>query len=341
MRKILIPLFFIFSSNLYASNNDYDNKNVENFITFMKETHNYDEKKLRKLFSQITPEKRLIKFFRKAPERTLTWNGCLKKQKGCINYKNLFVNKSLSNGGVVFWKENEKLLRKASLKFGVPPEIIVAIIGIESKFGLKTGTFKTFDTLASLSLGPNKGRRAKFYKTELINFLLMCSENNFNPSGIKGSYAGAMGKPQFISSSYRNFAIDFNDDNIINLWESNADVIGSVANYLYKNGWQQDKLIMTDIIYPESSASIVFNQSRKTYKPTTPYHIFKSKNIESNSDLPNNEPLSIIRLKEKEGELYKFGHKNFYVITRYNRSRLYALAVYFLGEKIKSEKTRR
>lgn len=341
MRKILIFCFVVFFTNSFADDNTYNNKDVKDFITFMKETHNYDENKLRRLFDEITPENRLTKFFKKAPERTLTWNGCTKKEKGCINYKNLFVNKSLSNGGVVFWNENERILRKASIRFGVPPEIIVAIIGIESKFGLKTGTFKTFDTLASLSLGPNKGRRAKFYKTELINFLLMCSENNFNPSEIKGSYAGALGKPQFISSSYRNFAIDFNDDNIINLWESNADVIGSVANYLNKNGWQQDKLVMTDITYPEQSSSIVFNQSKKSYKPVTPYHFFVSKNIKSVSDLSNDDLLSIIRFKEKEGMAYKFGHKNFYVITRYNRSRLYALAVYFLGEKIKLEKTGR
>ena len=339
--RILITLFlFLFLTNLFAAKSPYDSSNVEDFITLMKNKHNYDENKLRKLFDEIVPEKKLLKFFIKAPERTLTWNGCSIKDMNCLNYKNLFVNDSLSNGGIVYWNENQKYLRKASLKFGVPPEIIVAIIGIESKFGLKTGSFKTFDTLASLSLGPNKGRRAKFYKTELINFLLMCSENNFNPSHVKGSYAGALGKPQFISSSYRHFAIDFNDDKITDLWDSNADVIGSVANYLHKNGWLQNEAILTDTVFPESAKSIVFNQSKKTYKPITPYHVFKDKDIKSTSHLSDSELVSIIRFKENQSEVFKFGHKNFYVITRYNRSRLYALAVYFLAEKIKREKTR-
>jgi membrane-bound lytic murein transglycosylase B len=341
MRIFILVLLFLNPANLYSAKNPYDNVEVENFITFMKEKHNYNEKKLRSLFEQITPESRLTKFFKKAPERTLTWNGCSKKDIRCTNYKNLFVNKSLANGGSKYWKENEKYLKQAFYRFGVPSEIIVAIIGIESKFGKKTGSFKTFDTLASLSVGPNKGRRAKFYKTELINFLLMCSENNLNPSLIKGSYAGALGKPQFISSSYRNFAIDFDNDGVTDLWNSNADVIGSVANYLKRNGWLQDKLILSDIVFSESTKSTLHNQSKKSYKPKTPYYKFKDKKITSVASISNDELLSVIRMKESKGNFYQFGHKNFYVITRYNRSRLYALAVYFLAEKIKEVKTKR
>ena len=123
---------------MFAAKSPYDSSNVEDFITLMKNKHNYDENKLRKLFDEIVPEKKLLKFFIKAPERTLTWNGCSIKDMNCLNYKNLFVNDSLSNGGIVYWNENQKYLRKASLKFGVPPEIIIAIIGIESNIASLT-----------------------------------------------------------------------------------------------------------------------------------------------------------------------------------------------------------
>jgi len=230
-------------------------------------------------------------------------------------------------------------LLEAEKKFGVPPEIIIAIIGIESKYGSRTGTFKTFDTLASLSLGPNKGRRAKFYKDELINFLLMCRENKLDPRSIKGSYAGALGKPQFISSSYRHYAIDFNGDNVVDLWNSNEDVIGSVANYFKKNGWKNNQLIMSNLIYKDSNKKYVENESKKTYKPKTPYKTFMNNKLYADEIIADNTPLSVIGREEQGGKIYSFAHKNFYVITRYNRSRLYALAVYSLSNEIKRHKS--
>ena len=193
----MIKLLFIFAMtipNFVYSNDSYlDKKEVQDFIKYMYEEHNYEEKKLKQLFSKIKPNKKIKKYIKKAPERTLTWNGCNENDKNCTDYKQLFVTTNNITRGVEFWNDNKKALRKAQLKYGVSPEYIIAIIGIESKYGTRTGSFKTFDTLASLSLGPNKGRRAKFYKTELENFLLLCRENNFNPSTLKGSYAGALG----------------------------------------------------------------------------------------------------------------------------------------------------
>ena len=215
----------------------------------------------------------------------------------------------------------------------------ITCCGIESKYGLRTGTFKTFDTLASLSLGPNEGRRAKFYKDELINFLLMCRENKLDPRNIKGSYAGALGKPQFISSSYRHYAIDFNGDNVVDLWNSNEDVIGSVANYFKKNGWKNNQLIMSNTIYKNSNIKYVESESKKTYKPKTPYKVFMNNKLYSDEAIDDNTLLSVIGREEQDGKIYSFAHKNFYVITRYNRSRLYALAVYSLSNQIKRYKS--
>ena len=337
---VLIIISISFAGNIQADSEIYKNKEVKEFINFMYAEHQYNKKELESLFNSIKPESRLKKYFKKAPERTLTWNGCKKYELNCTNYKNLFVTKKHVKNGLKFWAENELILSQAYKKYGVPPEIIIAIVGIESKFGKRTGTFKTFDTLASLSLGPNKGRRAKFYRKELINFLLMCKENNFNPQDVKGSYAGALGQPQFISSSYRYYAVDFNNDKKVDLWNSNADIIGSVANYFKKNGWKNNQPIMSNINSHDSMQEIIEEQSRKTYKPKTPYVEFSRRNILSSEPVSNQTLLAIIARKEPGKTVYNFGHENFYAITRYNRSRLYALAVYFLSEEIKNSKSK-
>ena len=330
-------LFFLVLSNTAMAN--YDQHEVNDFINFMYTKHSYNKEHLKLLFNEIKAEPRIKKYFKKAPEKTLTWNGCKANDRKCTNYKKLFVTEKNIEKGVIFWSQNRKSLLKAEKKFGVPPEIIIAIIGIESKYGLRTGTFKTFDTLASLSLGSNKGRRAKFYKSELINFLLMCRENKLDPRSIKGSYAGALGKPQFISSSYRHYAVDFNGDNVVDLWNSNEDIIGSVANYFKKNGWRNNQLIMSELIYKNSNIKYMENESKKTYKPKTPYKTFMNNKLYADETIADNTLLSVIGREEQGGKVYSFAHKNFYVITRYNRSRLYALAVYSLSNQIKRHKS--
>ena len=329
--KYLLILFLAITTSTFA-NTSYNSIEVNSFINYMYEKHNFKRNELRELFNQIKEEKKLKKFFKKAPERRLTWNGCNLKENNCINYKKLFVNEDNIKNGKIFMKDNSIILNKASKKYGVPEEIITAIIGIETRYGKNLGKFKTFDTLASLSLGPNKGRRYKFYKTELENFLLLCRENNLTPSLIKGSYAGALGKPQFISSSYRNYAVDFDGDNYADLWNSNADVIGSVANYLKRNGWSRNGVILTDLNINNSKLEKI---SQKTYKPHTKYKEFLKLNIKSPDKINLNEKLSVIKRIEGSDIVYSLGHNNFYTITRYNRSRLYALAVYTLAEEIK------
>ena len=328
---ISLLISIIFDANASSS---YDTKEVSKFIDYMAEKHDYKKNDLRNLFNKIKEEKKLKKFFKKAPERRLTWNGCEQNEKQCINYKSLFVTDHNIKNGKLFIDENYNNLKKASETFGVPEEIIVAIIGIETRYGKNLGNFKTFDTLASLSVGPNKGRRAEFYRTELENFLLLCRENNLDASSIKGSYAGALGKPQFISSSYRNYAIDFDGDSYADLWSSNADVIGSVANYLEKNGWKRDGLILTDLEINNNEKTLEM-LSKKTYKPHTRYVDFANISLKTALTINDDEKLSVIKRLEGQSNVYSFGHNNFYTITRYNRSRLYALAVFTLAQEIK------
>ena len=159
-------------------------------------------------------------------------------------------------------------------------------------------------------------------------------ENNLDPATITGSYAGALGKPQFISSSYRNYAVDFDGDNYSDLWKSNADVIGSVANYLKKNGWVKGGNILTDIDASNNEAKLD-ELSKKTYKPHIKYNDLLRMNIQSKAKINKNEKLSVIKRVEGIKNIYSLGHNNFYTITRYNRSRLYALAVYTLANELK------
>ena len=163
---------------------------------------------------------------------------------------------------------------------------------------------------------------------------MLCRENKFDPSLVKGSYAGALGKPQFISSSYRHYAIDFDGDDYVDLWNSNADVIGSVANYLSKNGWIRNGLILTDL-NAKDNKKLLYKLSQKTYKPHTRYKTFFEKGLISPIKINDDEKLSVIRRLESSTNVYSFGHNNFYTITRYNRSRLYALAVFTLAHEIK------
>tara|TARA_B100000035_G_scaffold258192_1_gene228450 strand:+ start:845 stop:1861 length:1017 start_codon:yes stop_codon:yes gene_type:complete len=334
MRFFILILLFVFSYPLHAGSS-YNTAEVDRFINEMYKKHNYEKDILKKLFSSIQEEKKLNQFFKKAPERRLTWNGCEVNEKQCINYKRLFVNENNIKNGQLFMRENHDNLNRASSIFGIPGEIITAIIGIETRYGKNLGSFKTFDTLASLSLGPNKGRRAEFYKSELENFLLLCRENEFDPSLVKGSYAGALGKPQFISSSYRHYAIDFDGDDYADLWSSNADVIGSVANYLSKNGWIRNGLILTDLNIKHNK-KLLYKLSQKTYKPHTRYKTYLEKRLVSPIKINDDEKLSVIRRLEGSTNVYSFGHNNFYTITRYNRSRLYALAVFTLAQEIKT-----
>ena len=333
IKYLLITLMLSSNITAYASNS-YNTSEVDSFVNEMHEKYDYKKDDLKKLFANIREEQKLKKFFKKAPERRLTWNGCDSIEEQCINYKKLFVNKYNIENGKLFIEKNNDYLNKAYSAFGVPREIITAIIGIETRYGKNLGKFKTFDTLASLSVGPNKGRRANFYRTELINFLLLCRENNLDPATITGSYAGALGKPQFISSSYRNYAVDFDGDNYSDLWESNADVIGSVANYLKKNGWVKGGNILTDI--DASNNEVKLDElSKKTYKPHIKYNDLLQMNIQSTAKINRNEKLSVIKRVEGIKNIYSLGHNNFYTITRYNRSRLYALAVYTLANELK------
>ena len=275
----------------------YDHPESQKIIKELVEVHSFDPNYVERVLRDARKQQKIIDSISKPAEFTWTWD----------RYKKLFIEDKRIKNGKNFIQNNINTLEKAEAEFGVPKEIIVAIMGIETRYGRIMGNYRVIDSLTTL--GFDYPRRSKFFKDELIKYFLLTRENNLDILSVKGSYAGAMGFGQFISSSYRAYAIDFDGDGYVDLFNSIEDSIGSVANYLKVHGWVRNGKIVT-----KSS----LNNVREIYKP----HVSLSKFI----------PLSF---NENGEDIYFIGDDNFVAITKYNRSHFYAMAVYYLSEEFK------
>ena len=234
--------------------------------------------------------------------------------------------------GVEFWNENKTTLDRAEKVYGVPVEIIIAIIGVETRYGRNAGNYKVINSLATLAF--EYPDRSEFFKKELEQFLLLAREQGFDPTGITGSYAGAMGIPQFIASSYRNYAVDFDNDGIINIWTDPVDAIGSVANYFKMHGWMHGQDIAMPAMVKGESFMRVLNED---LKPDIPAADLAAYGISHEPGIAPGAVVKLLSFETDNGYEYWLGFKNFYVITRYNHSPLYAMAVFQLAKEIRSE----
>ena len=254
--------------------------------------------------------------------------------KDWYEYRPIFISDKRTKGGVEFWRENEELITQASEKFGVDPEVIVAIIGVETYYGRNTGGYRVLDALATLSFYyPDTGNdRSAFFSRELMNFMLLGREENLPLQEVEGSYAGAMGLGQFMPSSYREYAVDLDGDGRRDLWSSMADVIGSVANYLHRHGWQPGQPVTSRAKVAEGANMELV--SRRNLKPEKTVAELAESGFTPMDAVPADTPAAVTRLREEEAESYWVTYKNFYVITRYNRSPLYAMAVFDLSQDI-------
>lgn len=293
--KLLFILFVLFSNSMLA---DYsEHPEAKDVIKTLVSEHGFDESYVIKILQTAKKQERILKSMSSPAEFTWTWD----------RYKKLFIEDKRIKNGKKFIQDNLNSLERAEEEFGVPKEIIVSILGIETRYGKIMGNYRVIDSL--MTLGFDYPRRADFFKDELIKFFLLTRENDLNIYEIKGSYAGAMGYGQFISSSYRAYAVDFDEDNSIDLFNSVDDAIGSIANYLKVHGWKKNGTI----VYKSKP-----NNVRNIYKP----HNSLSKFI----------PLSF---NENGKDVYFIGDDNFVAITKYNRSHFYAMAVYYLSEEFK------
>ncbi|MGB0722927.1 MAG: lytic murein transglycosylase B [Gammaproteobacteria bacterium] len=246
-------------------------------------------------------------------------------------YRKIFLVERRIAAGVAFWKENARLLEEASARFGVDPRVIVAIIGVETMYGGNIGRHRVIDALATL--GFDYPRRGEFFRKELEQFLLLLDEEpQLDWRKAVGSYAGAMGWGQFIPSSYRAYAVDGDGDGTRDLWNSKADIISSVANYFSRHGWKAGEAVALPVsIPPELEAKAV----RKAVKPKRSLDQWRDQGVAGTGALPGGERAELVAYeKDETRDEYWLTLHNFYVITRYNRSHKYAMAVYQLGEEI-------
>jgi len=251
-------------------------------------------------------------------------------------YRLIFLKDRRISKGVDFWKENRELIAEASKKFGVAEEIIVSIIGVETFYGRITGSYRIIDALVTLGFYYPEGLssdRSPFFSSELMQYMQLASEEELPAAKVTGSYAGAMGMGQFMPSSYREYAVDFDGDGRRDLWRSTPDVVGSVANYLHRHGWQPGQPVTRRAIATTGAA---FDEiSTRNFTPSLTVAEWQEKGFRSSNELPPDLPAAVLKLTEEKRNTYWLTFKNFYVITRYNRSPRYAMAVYELSQEIK------
>lgn len=256
--------------------------------------------------------------------------------KAWFEYRPIFLTERRIKEGVEFWQDNRELIQKVSQKFGVDPQIIVAIIGVETLYGKITGSYRVLDALTTLGLYYPKDLvrdRSGFFSTELMQFIKLGKEENLPLTEVTGSYAGAMGMGQFIPSSYREYAVDFDGDGSRDLWRSTPDVVASVANYLHRHGWKLgDPVTATAIVSASADPELA---SPASYKPELTVGEIAKRGYRSDPGLSLDRPAAVLKLDGQGKPDYWLTFDNFYVITRYNRSPKYAMAVLQLSEEIR------
>ncbi len=300
-----------------------NNPNAQQFIDKMVNKHGFDRQQLQEILSQA---KRLDSVLRLMDNQAPTTS--VKPPSGpngaWLRYRKKFITPGNVQNGVVFWNQYEDALNRAWQVYGVPPEIIVGIIGVETRWGRVMGKTRILDALATLSF--NYPRRAEYFSGELETFLLMARDEQDDPLNLKGSFAGAMGYGQFMPSSYKQYAVDFSGDGHINLWDP-VDAIGSVANYFKAHGWVKGDQVA---VMANGQAPGLPNGFKTRYSISQ----LATAGLTPQQPLGNHQQASLLRLDVGTGYQYWYGLPNFYTITRYNHSTHYAMAVWQLGQAV-------
>jgi len=315
--RILI-LLLISSFNL--SGYDFDHPKYELIQKTLVEEHNFSAEEIKLIIGQAEKQQKIIDSMNSPAEFTWTWD----------KYRKLFIEPKRIKNGKLFIKKNLETLERAEAQFGVPKEVITAILGVETRYGKIMGSFRVLDALSTLSF--DYPRRSNFFSQELINLLLLARENDLDIFKLKGSYAGAMGYGQFIPSSYRAYAVDFDNDGSVDLLNSVEDAIGSIANYLFQHGWKSNYPIIWEV-----------NNSFEGFNPDSVNNVRKKVNFDRKTMSPKNaidfnfEELNtdvlLLSYETDKSTNYFVGTRNFIAITKYNVSHFYAKAVYDLAQE--------
>lgn len=325
MITISLSLLLILSgicSPAYADEAFAHRKDVQSFIQFMADKYHFDKQKLTTLFSEVKLRPQVIQHVKKPLEKE-PWR----------LYQMLFVNEWRITHGVEFWNKHADALARAERMYGVPASIIVATIGVETRYGEKTGEYRVMDSLSNLAF--SNSPRAGFFRKELEEFLLLSREQHLDPMKVMGSYAGAIGQPQFMPSSYRYYAVNFSGSGQTDLMHNEVDVIGSIANYYRKHGWATNEPVAVQALVMGNRYNYLLREypasQTYTFNDLSRFGIIPKVQIQH-----ENLRVKIIELDNRYSKEYWLGFRNFDVIKRYNASDLYAMAVYQLSYYIKT-----
>ena len=324
LKFLIIILSLIFNVSEANIPIDIKQDNVARFIDEMVEDHKFDRQYLREILSKAKRKESIIKLISAPAERTLNWS----------DYRRIFITDERIKIGVNFWKDNREMLERVERETGVPIEILVGIIGVETYFGRITGNDRVIDALTTLAF--EYPPRSVFFKKELKHFLILTREEGLDPLVPMGSYAGAMGRPQFMPSSFRAYAIDFSGNGKRDIWGDWADVSGSIANYFLAHKWRTDEEVTV-------RASLGKNWKGKAPKPSNTLKIsstlesLRDKGVHFSTSLTDKDKGELLTFKGDNGIEHWIGFHNFFVITKYNHSVMYALAVHQLGHLISSK----
>ena len=296
---------------------------VDEFIARMASKHGFSREYLNGLFSQAQRKEWTLNYLSREAEPTAE-----PRPGAWSRYRSRFLTEQHIAGGVDFWHRHASALRRASEHYGVPPEYIVGIMGVETIYGRNVGNHRVIDALTTLAF--DYPRRAGYFAEELENFLVMANAERLDPLQPVGSYAGAMGLGQFMPSSFLRWAVDFDDDGRRDLWQPD-DVIGSIANYFAHHGWRRGEAVVTQAVATSANAQSLESGYDTRYSPME----LADRGIRPAGPLPSGEQVRLLRLRANAGDEYWLGHQNFYVITRYNHSTHYAMAVHQLAQAVK------
>lgn len=329
MKYAIIALYLASFSAVVSSqepsqgeNKPYDKREQgKQLIERLSKEPGMDAQWLRETLADARYQPKIVAAMQRPAEKVLPWH----------KYRKIFIQDSRIEGGMDFIREHAMLFKQVEERYGVPPSIIAAIIGVETRFGKHTGDDRVLDALATL--GFDYPPRAKFFYSELEHFLKLCKSEGLDARSVKGSYAGAMGMPQFIASSYQAYAVDFNNNGQRDLWNEPADVIGSVANYFSAHGWQPGADIAARAPRATAPLTGVLRSERKTHYR---YSELAQAGAQVDSPPQDDTPVGLLEFENTQGPEFWVGYKNFFVITSYNHSPLYAMAVYQLSQAIEA-----
>lgn len=308
-------------SALAVADNYQNHPQAQHFIDTMVANQGFERGYLQQLMAQAERKDAILVVISRPAEKTKAWK----------DYRNIFITERRIREGREFMRAHAKTLARAEQQFGVPANIITAIIGVETYYGGNKGSYRVLDALATLAF--DYPPRSTFFSKELEQYLLLIDEMGFDPLAVKGSYAGAMGYGQFIPSSYRHYAVDFAGDGVVDLMNNPDDAIGSVANYLSVHGWRRgEPVVMPVSITDDCDGSLADNEVNLRYTVGQLRQAGYAPAKAFAGMLGNDTKATMLALQGERGIEYWMGLQNFYVLTRYNRSHLYAMAVTELSE---------